>query len=128
MPTFRVIQKPDLKPSDFNDLPFWLDIDNQSFWISMQHTVVDGQLVDTLAIQRVVDNVAGPVWQHYPMDGCRDLFRDLENIAMGYVPVIYNSPAYIHKQVKHSNSGYRLTKASPCGCETHLGEPCYCKL
>lgn len=125
MKEFPVFKREELRPSNFNTLPFYVDYLGELFWVALSHDTVEGQLVDTMTIQRVVDGITEPVWQYYKPDNCRELYRDMMDIVNGYKAIFKQSPESLYRVDKPR---YELAKASACGCEIHLGEPCYCNL
>lgn len=129
MTTFRIVNRRDFVASDLNDLPFWLDVRGELVWVSLQHDVVDSELVDSIAIQKVKDNVAEPIWQRYRTDDFRGIQVDLVWVNFDERPLYINTPKQIRdwdltdgKQTK----SYSLKRS--CECEVEQGEPCYCNL
>lgn len=127
MLAFRVVNRKDFKASDLNDLPFWIDIRGELVWVSLQHDVVDGELVDSIAVQKVVNDVAQPIWYRYRTNDFRGIQMDLLLILRMDKPMFPNTP----KQIRDWDEVAKTHSYIPrrlCGCEVDQGEPCYCKL
>jgi len=129
MSTFRVVNRRDFVASDLNDLPFWLDVRGELVWVSLRHDVVDGELVDSIAIQKVVDNVAGPIWQRYRTNDFRGLQIDLVGVIGNDRPLFTHTPKQIRDwDLTNSKPTQSYSLKRGCECEVEQGEPCYCKL
>lgn len=129
MKTFRVINHNDLKKTDFNDLPFWVDVEGKRVWVSIVHTVVKGELLDTLTVRRVIGNKAQAPWNHYATNATHQVISDITDVYMYPNPICYFTPDDIHSlATDRKKYKYSYTPQRKCECEVDLGEPCYCKL
>lgn len=129
MKTFRFVDQKDVTEQDFNDLPFWVDVAGELVWVSLQHHVVEGELYDTIAVQKVVDDVAQPVWQHYRTDDADQAITNMVDVVTYPKPIFFLSPADLFAVDKlRSNSDHYQAPRRGCCCEVEQGEPCYCNL
>lgn len=129
MKTFRIINQKDVTTKDFNDLPFWIDVEGELVWVAIQHHVHESELYDTLVVQRVIDNKAQPAWQNYALDCPDQLIDDLSCVIRYPTPIVFMSPVQLHLHRRMCNEARVVAyKYKRCECETEQGEPCYCNL